>query len=197
MTWRTISTAALVALVLGTLAGCARDGSVLVKNDTGTELTGELNGRGFALSGYESIELSVKIGTQVIIFGPDSKDVTLSGESCTKFPFSDPVTIKSGDTRQVTIQPDAVCVILQNQSEREVLTVQQRDEGQADWGPNLVDDMLFPTESIRLRLAPGRYDFRMIDDCPDTTLFIASDELTRGTVQWVTHVAGQNGCPVP
>lgn len=196
MTCRSTRYAVLAIAALAGGSGCARDGSVLIKNDTGTEFVGELNDRGFALSGFESIQLSVKIGTQILIFGPDTKDVTLSGESCTKFPFSETVTVESGDTRQVTIQPDAVCVILQNQSERVVPTVQQRDGGATDWGPNLLEagDTLFPTESIRRRLAPGLYDFRLIDDCPDTTTFSAQSELIGGTIQWVTHVAGQEGC---
>jgi hypothetical protein len=184
----------LLLAAAASTAGCSTEGGVVIQNETATELVGELDGRGYALSGYESIEMTVKIGTRALVFGPDSKDVVLTGESCTRTPFEQIVTISRGDPRRIVVQPDAVCAIFQNQGEFAVDRVFQRDHGDADWGENLVDEPLFTTESFRRRLAPGSYDFLMIDTCDDSTLLATGEDMVRGTVRWVTHVAGQDGC---
>jgi len=186
------------AMLLTALVGCSEDGNVFIKNNTGTEFVGEINGRGFALSGFESIELTVKIGTRFLIFGPNEKDVVFEGESCTKFPFREMVTVEGGTTRDVGISPDAICVRIQNQGEFEVEAVYQRDHGTFDWGESLISSSLFTTESLELRLAPGRYDYLMVDACDDSTVSLSdSTDVIRGTIRWVVHQTGTGGCPLP
>lgn len=190
-----IHRSALLLTALAAAGGCSTDGTVVIQNETATELSGEVDGRGYALSGYESIELTIKIGTRTLIFGPDTKDVSFSGESCTKYPFQETVTVTDGDPLRLNVQPDAVCIVLQNQGEFPVDRAYQRDHGETDWGPSLIDEPLYTTEAIRRRLAPGTYDFLLIDTCDDSTMFATGDELTRGSIQYVVHVSGLDGCP--
>jgi hypothetical protein len=173
--------------------GCDTDGSVTIRNQSGTQLTGTIDDRGFSLSGFESIEISIKVGTQFAGFGPTEKEVLLEAESCTRRPFSTMVTIERGDNTDVSVGADATCVLMENQSEYDVIEMHRRLAGTGDWGPNRIDDPLSVAENVTWRLDPDIYDFRMIDECEDTTV-VLSDTLTAGTRRFVVHTGNNDGC---
>jgi hypothetical protein len=183
----------VVALVilLGA-SGCALDGTVTVRNESGTEFVGSLDGRGIALSGAESIQKNIKVGTKVFFFGPDEKTVEFEGESCTCFPFRRDVVVKDNGNTVATIEPDAVCVIFRNDSQYEVIETVMRDADATEWGPNLVDP-LFPSTTLTLRIAPGIYDFLMVDECGDSTE-VQDAMVISGNRRDVTH-RGLESCP--
>jgi hypothetical protein len=184
-----------VALVVGLATGCSSDGQVSITNNTGTLLSGELNDRGFALSGFESIQLTVKVGTRVLFFGPDEKRVDLVMESCTLFPQTTSIVVISGETQSITVQPDAVCINAENQGTFDVLEVSRRnvtDDPDAEWEIIDIGGPLNANESIAWRLEQGLYEVRHVDECEDTTI-VAIDASVLGTEAYARHV-GEEFC---
>jgi hypothetical protein len=203
--------AALLALV--TICGCSTDGDVILQNRTQTQLTGSLGTRGFSLAGNENIQFTIKVGTRVLLFGPDEKDVELTGESCTRAPFTTTVTVKAGETQTVEIFPDAACAVYQNEGDFEVREARYRPTGDAAWSENILDEPLFFATVTRFRLPPNAYDFLMVDVCEESTLVVADsmwipifshgdttyvwgpDSMRAGDSRWIVHYNHGQGCP--
>ncbi len=140
--------AACAAAIGLALCGCAVDGTVTVRNSSGTEFLGTLNGFGFALSGSESIEIPVKIGTRMLFIGPDTKEVTIEGESCTRTPFSDVIRVRSGDTVVYEIEPDASCIVWRNDAQSaDVTSAFRRDAGPLQ-GASIVEEAGTPVGTM-------------------------------------------------
>ena len=76
-----------------------------------------------------------------------------------------------------------------------MLEVHRRLSGSppADWGANQIDGPLSVSENVTWRLDPGIYDFRLIDECEDTTV-VLRDTLTAGLRRFVVHVGNRDGC---
>jgi len=187
---RTFFVCVLAGLAVST--GCSVDGTVTIRNESGSEFVGLLEGRGIALSGNESIEKTIKVGTQVLLFGPDEKTVVFEGEGCTRTPLRQDVVVRKDDVQVVTIEPDAVCVTYRNDSQYDVTEVYMRDADAVDWGSNLVE-ILYPSTTLTIRVAPGIYDFLMVDECADST-GLDDSIVIAGDRRDVTH-RGLVSCP--
>jgi hypothetical protein len=202
-----------VLFALSAICGCSVDGDIIVQNRTQTQLTGSLGTRGFALAGSENIRFTLKVGTRVLLFGPDEKDVELTGESCTRARFAQIVTVKAGETQTVEIFPDAACAVYQNEGDFEVSEARYRPTGTATWSENVLADPLFFATVTRFRLPPNAYDFLMVDVCEESTLVIADsmwipifsggdttyvwgpDSMRAGDSRWIVHRNHGQGCP--
>jgi len=176
---------AAVAVLVALGAGCSQEGTLVVHNRTNTQFTGSVDDRGFALSGYERIEFTIQIGDQFLIFGDNEKDVVLEGESCTCFPMREPVTVSDGETTELPLLPDAVCVVFQNGAECDVDEVFARLSGATDWGQNVIDGVLATAEAERHRFSPGSYEFLLVDECGDSTE--VEHNMAAGETQYVVH----------
>jgi len=188
---RSIGWGAALALVTVTV-GCSTDGVVVIHNQSNTDFVGAINDRGIALGGAESIELSVKIGTRVLFFGGGEKDVIFEGESCTRTPFSETVTVEQGEEIDVFIQPDAVCLVYRNDSAWNVEAAYRRTAGTSDWGESEIGGTLFAAEAEFQRISPGSYDFLMVDECGDSTT-VLDRTLVAGQRIDVAHTGAKDG----
>ena len=187
-TSRTTAALALAASVLFVAAGCSTDGTVKITNRSGTQFLGSIDNRGFALSGNESIEFTIQVGDQFLFFGPDSKDVPIEGESCTRFPFTGMVSVRGDDITTFTIQPDAACLVFENEVECELDQIYMREVGTSDWGDNLAVRELEIGEVEQLRVLPGIYQYLLIDTCGDSTETVEPDTVLVGRSEFVRHV---------
>ena len=174
-----------VGLAAGTL-GCSKDGDVFIQNRTGDELSGSIDNRGFGLTDFGNIELSIKVGSSFLFFGPEEKDVILEGESCTLFPFSRTVRIRANARTEVEILPDATCIVFENESEWRVTDIFMRTEGETDWGKSIIAAPLPERSTIRRRFSVEQYEFLLVDECQDST-YVEGDSLYTGRILFVRH----------
>ena len=187
------------------VTGCTTDGTITIENQTSTEFVGTFGNRGVALSSFEYITFNQKIGTRFLLFGPDEKEVILSGEGCTRTPISVLITLKNSSEVRYAIKPDAVCLSVANNGVFIVDAVYLRQSGTSDWGENRLSGLLPQQSSTSWRIAPGLYDFLVTDtsgdstivvpewievpifDGPDTTWRSQMDTLFAGRVEFVVH----------
>lgn len=168
------------------LTGCSKDGDVVIRNRTGVNLDGALDNRGFGLTGFGSIELSVKVGSSFLFIGPDTKTVALTAESCTRFPFSQEVEVRANELTEVTIEADAACIVFENESEFAVEGIYVREQGDTDWGESIIATPLPERSTLRRRFAVNQYEYLLVDECQDLT-FAPGDTIYAGRVLFVRH----------
>ncbi len=178
-----------LAPILLAVVGCATDGTVTIRNATESEFVGSLDERQLALSNGESISFNLKIGTRFLFFGPDEMEMTLSGEACTRTPFSVNISIKSDEETVHVIRPDAACLSVENHGIYLVDGVYFRPTSTPDWGPNQLPALIPQLGVANWRIAPGLYDFLVVDTNNDSTLFFPKLDsipiFTPGDTTWV------------
>jgi hypothetical protein len=118
--------------------------------------------------------------------------VILEGESCTRSPLTQEVTIEQGEHQDIFIQPDAVCVVYRNDSAWDVEVAYRRPAGTTDWGDSEIGGRLFASEAEFLRIEPGSYDFLIIDECDDSTM-VLDRTLVAGQRLDVAHTGALDG----
>jgi|WetSurMetagenome_2_1015567.scaffolds.fasta_scaffold70516_2 hypothetical protein len=176
MTKFSIRALIVLAICAAGLSGCSQEGTLVIHNSASTEFNGFVDGTQVTIDPSHSYEATVYIGKSLAVIGPDHVPVVVEGSATTKRPFSEEVTIKSGETTTFQIADDTGALIFTNIHLRTVTAVATRACDSLAWGSNLLEaGRIIPPGSTRtIQLGAGCWDLKVTFD-PDELIDIVSD----------------------
>lgn len=149
----------LISIIL-LITGCSQDGDVKVVNNCNTTFTGELNNEAITIDPGESYSENVYIGKRLVVIGPDSYDIELSGSAWTKKEFSTTITVKTNETTTYTIDDDIGAIKLTNDYIKDIIELRIKKCSDTEYGDKLINDShpLKPGKFFLIKKNAGCWD---------------------------------------
>ncbi len=156
---------ALIALTIlaAGLSGCSQEGTLVIKNSASTEFAGLVDGTQVTIDTPGSYETTVYIGKSLAVIGPDAISVVVAGSATTKRPFSEEVTVKSGETTTYLLTDDTGAIIFTNMYLGEVNEINIRPCGGGAFGPDLLGlrKTVPPGSTATIQFEEGCWDIQI------------------------------------
>ena len=137
---RLAMTAVFLISIILLLAGCSQDGDLKIVNSCSTTFNGTLNDDFITIEPGDSYTQNIYIGKKLLIVGPNSYDVVLSGSAWTKKQFTTPITVNSNGTTTYTIKSDIGAIKLLNDYIKDIVAMRIKKCSDSEYGDLIVRD---------------------------------------------------------
>jgi len=143
------------------LFNCSDKGELEIQNHTNALIDISIDGTSYQIAANENFIKSWELSN--LIFNPEEKTITISGEGLYKFRFNERRKIKPKETTSFYIIADAGAIKIENNSSKYIKSVYISPASENNWGGDALNGTIGPGEYMYWRVRPGYWDVMVID----------------------------------